>query len=131
MNHPPDNILDRLIAEAQADDYASPSATAPPRVGIPLIAVLLFGLIGVPWRRPSGNARACRPPGLRGPNSWERIAGAERAEALRQVGDRAGRPVLGLLQQLALNGPARTSGSNCGPSEIATGFVAFRGPGAL
>ena len=47
MNHPPDNILDRLIAEAQADDYALAQRNGPTTRGNPVIAVLLFGLIRV------------------------------------------------------------------------------------
>ncbi|MCB0921543.1 MAG: hypothetical protein KDC08_06990, partial [Actinobacteria bacterium] len=47
MTHPPDNILDRLIAEAQADDYALAQRRGPTTRGNPLIAALLFALIGV------------------------------------------------------------------------------------
>ena len=132
MNHPPDNILDRLIAEAQADDYALAQRNGPTTRGNPVIAVLLFGLIGVLLATAFWQRQSVLPAAeLRRAELVERIeAQSERAEA-SQVQATELRASVSQLQQLALNGLGEDFGEQLRAVEIATGFVGLSGPGAV
>lgn len=132
MNHPPDNILDRLIAEAQADDYALAQRRGPTTRGNPLIAALLFALIGVLlatafWQRQSVQPVAEQ----RRAELVERIrVQGERAEASQAQAAEL-RASVSQLQQLASDGLGEDFGDQLRAVEIATGFVGLQGPGAV
>ena len=132
MTHPPDNILDRLIAEAQADDYALAQRRGPTTRGNPLIAALLFALIGVLlatafWQRQSVQPVAEQ----RRAELVERIrVQGERAEASQAQAAEL-RASVSQLQQLASDGLGEDFGDQLRAVEIATGFVGLQGPGAV
>jgi len=132
MTHPPDNILDRLIAEAQADDYALAQRRGPTTRGNPLIAALLFALIGVLlatafWQRQSVQPVAEQ----RRAELVERIrVQGERAEASQAQAAEL-RASVSQLQQLASDGLGEDFGAQLRAVEIATGFVGLQGPGAV
>ena len=132
MTHAPDNILDRLIAEAQADDYALAQRRGPTTRGNPLIAALLFALIGVLlatafWQRQSVQPVAEQ----RRAELVERIrVQGERAEASQAQAAEL-RASVSQLQQLASDGLGEDFGDQLRAVEIATGFVGLQGPGAV
>ena len=132
MTHPPDNILDRLIAEAQADDYALAQRRGPTTRGNPLIAALLFALIGVLLATAFWQRQSVQP-----------VAEQRRAELVERIRVQGERPEasqaqaaelrasVSQLQQLASDGLGEDFGDQLRAVEIATGFVGLQGPGAV
>ena len=132
MKHPPQNILDRLIAEAQADDYALAQRSGPTTRGNPFIAGLLFALIGLLlatafWQRQSVQPAAEQ----RREALVERIrTQTDRAEDAQDQAAQL-RASVSQLQQLATDGLGEDFSEKLRAIEVATGFVGLRGPGAV
>ncbi len=132
MSHPPENILDRLISEAQADDYALAQRAGPTTRGNPFVAALLFGLIGLLlvtafWQRqtvlPAAEERRAQ--------LVERIRVQGEAAEASQVQAAQLRSTVSQLQQLATDGLGEDFAQQLRAVEIATGFVGLSGPGAV
>lgn len=122
MKHPPQNILDRLIAEAQADDYALAQRSGPTTRGNPFIAGLLFALIGLLlatafWQRQSVQPAA----------EQRREALVERIRTQTDRAEDAQDQAAQLRASVSScnNSPpmawGRTSARNCGPSRSRRG----------
>lgn len=128
----PANLLDRLIAEAQADDYAlaqQQSATTP---GNPLIAAAFFAVIGLLlvtafWQRQSVQPAAEQ----RREDLIGRIDQATQGAGQSQLKAAELRASVSQLQQLATSGLGEQFSEQLRSLEVATGFVGLTGPGAV
>lgn len=124
------NLLDRLIAEAQADDYALSGQPGGRRVGV--WAVIVFAVIGVLLvtafyeRQDVLPAAKARRDALvqRIDLSNERVSASE--EQAAQL-----RTSVSQLQQLATRGLDEDFADQVLALEVASGFVGLRGPGAV
>jgi uncharacterized protein YlxW (UPF0749 family) len=132
MSRPPENILDRLIAEAQADDYALAQRSSPTTRGNPVIAAALFGLIGVLLATAFVQRQSVLPDAeQRRADLVDRIrVQGEQAEAAQSKAAEL-RTSVSQLQQLASDGLGEDFGDQLRAIEIATGFVGLSGPGAV
>ena len=126
----PENLLDRLIAEAQADDYALAHAQGGRRMGV--MGVLTLVVVGALFAtafqqsRNSAPLAAERRLGLvtRIEDSTQRVAETEtRAAELRAS--------VSQLQQLATSGLSEDFAEQVRALEVASGFVGVAGPGAV
>lgn len=126
----PLNLLDRLIADAQADDYTLAERAGHRRPGV--LAAVLFAVIGVLLVTAFFQRQTVQP------------AAQERREALVTRIDegtaaveasqtRAGelRMSVSQLQQLASSGLGDDFAAQLKAVEIASGFVGLQGPGAV
>lgn len=130
--HLPESLLDRLIAEAQADDYALAEVDRGPRGSSRVVAGLVFALIGLLlvsafWQRRSvqpvaEQRRAELVERIRLQNDRAEAAESEAAQLRASVSE---------LQQLASDGLGDDFGAQLRAVEIATGFVGLAGPGAV
>lgn len=132
MRTQPDNLLDRLIAEAQADDYVLAGERSPvDRRRIPLTAVLLFAVIGVTLGVAAVQTEAVAPQAQQ-----RRAELVERVRAQSQAVAEAGkeaeqlRTSVSQLQQLASGGLSEEFAGQLRQLEIVSGFVPLTGPGA-
>lgn len=128
---PAGSLLDRLIAEAQADDYALASTSeGRHRPGVPaLVALLVIGLllaVAFTQRQAVGPVAQERRQAL-----VERVRAAEQDVAQSQ--DRAAelRRSVAQLQVLATRGLGPEFADRLRQVEIASGFVGLAGPGAV
>lgn len=128
----PASLLDRLIAEAQADDYAlaeQQSATTP---GRPVIAAVIFALIGVLlvtafWQRQSVQPAVEQ----RRDDLISRIDQATQGAGQSEQQATQLRASVSQLQQLATSGLGEQFSEQLQALEVATGFVGLTGPGAV
>lgn len=129
-----DNILERLIAEAQADDYALAGSSAPAPTGgggriIAVATMLLIGaLLGLSVSQQAAvapGAQQRREQLIAEIEEQQQIvdASAQQAEELRAS--------VSQLQRLASGGLSEDFDKQLRSVEIATGFVALSGPGAV
>jgi uncharacterized protein YlxW (UPF0749 family) len=128
----PENLLDRLIAEAQADDYALAQEQGPTSRGNLLVAGGLFAVIGLLLvaaflQRQTGQ-----------PSAQERRQElAARIEAITVANQESEQQAAGLradvsqLQRLATSGLGDDFAEQVRAVEIASGFVGLAGPGAV
>lgn len=131
--HLPENLLERLIAEAQADDYALAQQPPGPRsaravvAGILLFVVLGFVFATAAWQRQTVQTDSqSRREAL-----IDRIEQAtERAEE-DQVKATQLRSSVSQLQQLATSGLGDDFAEQLQAVQIASGFVGLAGPGAI
>lgn len=132
MNHPPQNLLDRLIAEAQADDYALAQRSGPTTRGNPFIAAVFFALIGLLLATAFWQRQSVQPVAEQRREALvERIRiQTERAEAAQAQAAQL-RTSVSQLQQLATDGLGEDFSEQLQAIEVATGFVGLRGPGAV
>jgi len=128
----PASLLDRLIAEAQADDYSlaqQRSATTP---GNPIIATVLFAVIGMLlvtafWQRQSVQPAAeQRRDDLISRIDEDTQRAGQSEEQAAQL-----RASVSQLQQLATSGLGDQFSEQLRALEVATGFVGLTGPGAV
>lgn len=127
--HRPENLLDRLIAEAQADDYALAHSEGGRRIGLAgLLALVVMGALfatAFQQSRSSAPLAAERRQDLvtRIEDSTQRVSEAEtKAADLRAS--------VSQLQQLATGGLGDDFADQMRALEVASGFVGLRGPGA-
>jgi uncharacterized protein YlxW (UPF0749 family) len=130
--HLPENLLDRLIHEAQADDYGLAHNARRRTLGSITAAVLVFVVIGVVlaaafWDRRSGVSAA----------QERRSALVERVERASVAGEQTQarvaelRGVVSQLQQLVAGGLGEGFTAQVEALQIASGFVGLQGPGAV
>ena len=128
---PPD-LLDRLIADAQADDYALAARTGSPSgrpglAGAALVAII-FGLLVVAFLQRQTVAPAAQD---RRAALVQRVQEAESQVSAAQEQAVALRASVSQLQQLATKGLGPEFAEQLRGLEIASGFVGLRGPGAV
>ncbi len=125
-----DNLLDRLIADAQADDYALAGRVGGRRVGV--VSALIFAVIGLLLvvaffeRQDVLPAAQARRSAL-----VDRIDQATAAVSASEEQAAALRGSVSQLQQLATSGLADDFGEQVRALEVASGFVGLSGPGAV
>lgn len=134
MSAPPtENILDRLIAEAQADDYAlagdAQRGAAPGRIiGSALVLALiglLFAMAVIQTAQVAPGAAQRREELLtRIDEQTQRVDAAQQQAAELRAS-------VSQLQRLATGGLSEDFAQQLRSLEIATGFVALTGPGAV
>lgn len=128
--HQPENLLDRLIAEAQADDYALAHAPGGRRVGamglVTLVAVGALLATAFLQSRDTAPVAAERRAVLvtRIEDSSERVSESEEKAAELRTS-------VSQLQQLATRGLGDDFADQVRALEIASGFVGLQGPGAV
>lgn len=128
---PHDNLLERLIADAQTDDYALATKTATPERSRLLAFVLLVG-IGVLLV-----AAVAESQSSRGVKAERRADIISRIEQSEQLAGQSQQEVVELrasvssLQRLASGGLSEGFSDQLLALEIATGFVGLAGPGAV
>ncbi|MCU0277273.1 MAG: DUF881 domain-containing protein [Candidatus Nanopelagicales bacterium] len=130
-----DNLLDRLIAEAQADDYAlaleQPGPTST-RQGRRVAGVVLFAVIGLLLAVSFVQTQTVQPAAAQ-----RREALVSRIEAATIAAQEAGATATSLrltvseLQILATRGLGEQFGDELRALEVASGFVGLEGPGAV
>jgi uncharacterized protein YlxW (UPF0749 family) len=125
-----DSLLDRLIAEAQADDYALAHAPGGRRVGFS--SVLVLAVVGLLLATAFLQSRQSAP-----------VAAERRQVLVTRIEDSAARLAetevqavelrvsVSQLQQLAARGLSDDFADQMRELEQATGFVGSQGPGAL
>lgn len=130
MTRLPENLLDRLIADAQADDYALSGQPGGRQVGVlGWVAFVVIGVLLVAaflQRQDVQPVAAERRAALttRIEESTQRVAQAQtKATDLRSS--------VSQLQQLATRGLDEDFADQVRAVEVASGFVGLRGPGAL
>ena len=131
-SHLPGNLLDRLIADAQADDYTLAAEQHPGAKGsrwltLVLCAVigLLFAAAGWQWQSVQPSAQERRADLITRINAADAKAEQEQAQAAEL------RASVSQLQQLATSGLGEDFTSQLRSVEIASGFVGLEGPGAV
>lgn len=128
---PPD-LLDRLIAEAQADDYAlaAGSERGPNRPGVAgtLVVAVIFGLLVVAFLQRQTVAPAAQD---RRSALVERVLDEEAGVKASQEQAAALRASVSQLQQLATSGLGPEFAAQLQELETASGFVGLTGPGAV
>lgn len=128
--HRPENLLDRLIAEAQADDYALAHSQGGRRIGV--VGLLTLVIVGALFAtaflqsRDSAPLAAERRQDLvkRIEDSNQRVAEAETQAAQLRAS-------VSQLQQLATSGVSDDFAEQVRALEVASGFVGLAGPGAV
>lgn len=130
--HLPENLLDRLIHEAQADDYGLSHHAGRRTAGSITAAVLVFVIIGVGlaaafWDRRSGLTAAQE----RRSALIERVQRASAASEQTQQRVAELRGEVSQLQQLAAAGLGEGFTTQVEDLQIASGFVGLEGPGAV
>lgn len=133
MNAPrPPDLLDRLIADAQADDYALAARAGSPsgRPGWAAAAVvaLIMGLLVAAFLQRQTVAPAAQD---RRTALVERVREAESQVSAAQQEAVALRSSVSQLQQLATTGLGPEFAEQLRSLEIASGFVGLQGPGAV
>ena len=128
----PASLLDRLLAEAQADDYALAEQRSPTTQGNPVIAAVLFAVIGMLlvtafWQRQNVQPAAEQ----RRDDLISRIDRATQGAGESQQKTAQLRASVSQLQQLATGGLGEQFSEQLRSLEVATGFVALTGPGAV
>lgn len=131
--HLPDNLLDRLIAEAQADDYALAEPEGPaPRTRRAIAALAVFAVIGLLFTAAFWQRQTVQPAAQdRRQALIDRISAySQRAAASQQQAEEL-RASVSQLQQLASSGLGPGFAEQLQALEVASGFVGLKGPGAL
>ncbi|MEZ5186250.1 MAG: DUF881 domain-containing protein [Candidatus Nanopelagicales bacterium] len=133
-SHLPENLLDRLIAEAEDDDYALARQEHPaaPNARRVLAAGAVFAVIGLLFTAAFWQRQTVQPAAQdRREALIERVSDySGRAEASQQQAEEL-RASVSQLQQLASSGLGPGFAEQLQALEIATGFVALKGPGAV
>jgi uncharacterized protein YlxW (UPF0749 family) len=130
--HLPENLLDRLIGEAQADDYRLAGASGRRSVSSGVAVLLVFVVIGLIlaasfWNRRTGlSAEQQRRDGL-----IERVQGAAQSNESAQQSAADLRASVSQLQQLVAEGLGDGFTAQVEALQVASGFVGLRGPGAV
>lgn len=128
--HRPQNLLDRLIAEAQADDYALAHAAGGRRVGFGglLVLVVVGALLATAFLQSRSTAPVAAE---RRQDLVTRIEDASARVSDREAQTAQLRTSVSQLQQLATRGLGADFAAEVRALEIATGFVGLQGPGAV
>lgn len=125
-----DNLLDRLIAEAQADDYALSGQPGGRRMGV--WSFIAFAVIGVLLVTAFFERQDVLPASkARRDALVERISLASQGVADRETQAMQLRTSVSQLQQLATRGFDEGFADQVVALEVASGFVGLRGPGAV
>lgn len=125
-----DNLLDRLIAEAQADDYALAPQPGKTSRGL-LPALLVFLVIGVLLVSAVAERQSARPAKAERRDALvARIEQAQQRAEESEVEAGQLRSSVSNLQRLASGGLSDQFSEQLQALEIATGFVGLSGPGA-
>ncbi len=128
----PPNLLDRLIAEAQADDYALAPQPASSRYGVGPAGLAVLALIGLLLVAAFLQRQTVAPAAQERREALvQRVQQAEAGVGLAQ--DRVAdlRASVSQLQQLATSGLGPDFAAQLQAVETASGFVGLRGPGAV
>ncbi|HQR78791.1 MAG TPA: DUF881 domain-containing protein [Actinomycetota bacterium] len=133
MNRPvPPNLLDRLMAEAQADDYALAQEQAPTTRGSLVVAAGLLAVIGFLLAVAFWQHEAVQPAAAdRRQVLIDRVESAEERAQESQAKAADLRASVSQLQKLASSGLGEDFADQLRAVEIASGFVALTGPGVI
>jgi uncharacterized protein YlxW (UPF0749 family) len=128
----PTNLLDRLIAEAQADDYSLAPDQAGARRGPGWLAAAVLVLIGALLVTAALQRQTVAPAAQeRRDDLVQRVREAQAGVEQSQERAAALRGSVSQLQQLAASGLGPEFTEQLAALEIATGFVGLQGPGAV
>ena len=130
--HLPENLLDRIIAEAQADDYALVDKPAGSRsLRSMSVTVSVFVLIGFLFAAASWQRQTVQPEAQdRRQELIDRIDRATQSAEAEQAAAVELRASVSQLQQLATSGLGEGFADQLQAVQIASGFVGLTGPGA-
>lgn len=130
--HLPENLLDRIIAEAQADDYALVDKPAGSRsLRSMSVTVSVFVLIGFLFAAASWQRQTVQPEAQdRRQELIDRIDRATQSAEAEQAAAVELRASVSQLQQLATSGLGEGFAEQLQAVQIASGFVGLTGPGA-
>jgi uncharacterized protein YlxW (UPF0749 family) len=131
--HLPENLLDRIIAEAQADDYALAQQPEGPRsLRSMAVTVLVFVVIGFVFATASWQRQTVQPQAQERRQALiDRIDRATQDAEADQAAAVELRATVSQLQQLATSGLGEGFAEELEAVQITSGFVGLTGPGAI
>jgi uncharacterized protein YlxW (UPF0749 family) len=130
--HLPENLLDRLIADAQADDYTLAAQQHPGGRSGRWLTLVLCGVIGLLFAAAGWQWQTVQPSAQeRRADLIARIDDAGARAEQEQVQATELRASVSQLQELATSGLGEDFTTQLRAVEIASGFVGLEGPGAV